>query len=56
MYVMCLSSIDISCAIIALSMILIITMQTCIHSMLFQRITDLHEMVISIIENANKEN
>lgn len=55
MYVMCLSSIDISCAIIAISMVLILTMQTCIHSMLFQRITDLHEMVINLMENTNKQ-
>ena len=52
---MCLSSIDISCAIIALSMVIILVMQTCIHSMLFQRITDLHETVVHLMENKNKQ-
>jgi hypothetical protein len=54
MYLMCLSSIDISCMIIALSMILILVMQVCIHSMLFERINDVHDTVISIIENTNR--
>lgn len=53
MYVMCLSSIDISCAIVCLGMILILSMQVCMNNLIFQRLNDVNDVILSLVEHAS---